>query len=202
LRVLQSGDELQVVDLEAEDEWVNIEAMDTIEVEQVGAQAGGPPDMMADAQRLLKRKDGQKEKARAVLLLMECEDKEAAQLTTLLTLIETFVFSKVYHEPLDCPTVHFLPVLGTDEENDQLRTGSDYSYRVAGLVDCFRVLALETILLANQRAAQGLDDFEAFLEQRKQYLTDGSISVMSTVISLLAYSKYLAMNHSNAGTIF
>jgi hypothetical protein len=83
-----------------------------------------------------------------------------------------------------------------------LRTGNDYSYRVAGLVYCFRVFALETILPADQRAAQGLNDFEAFLEQRKQYLTDGSMSVMSTMISLLAYSKYLAMNHGNAGAIF
>jgi hypothetical protein len=28
------------------------------------------------------------------------------------------------------------------------------------------------------------------------------MSIMSTIISLLAYSKYLAMNHSNAGAIF
>jgi hypothetical protein len=210
LRVLQSVDGLEVdglegegeVELEDEHEWVNADAMDTTEEAQFEGQARGPPDTMADARRLFKWKDGQKEKARAVLRSIEGADGEAAQLATLLTFIETFVFSKVYHEPFDCPTVHFLAVLGIDEENDRLRTGNDYSYRVAGLVYCFRVFALEAVLPAEQRAAQGPDDFEAFLEQRKQYLTDGSMSVMSTMISLLAYGKYLAMHHGNAGAIF
>jgi hypothetical protein len=75
-------------------------------------------------------------------------EEEAVQLATLLAFVETFVFSKVYHEPFDCPTVHFLVVLGIDEENDRLRTGNDYSYRVAGLVYCFRVFALEAVLPA------------------------------------------------------
>jgi hypothetical protein len=46
-----------------------------------------------------------------VLRSIESGDEEAAQLATLLAFIETFVFSKVYHEPFDCPTVHFLAVL-------------------------------------------------------------------------------------------
>jgi hypothetical protein len=110
-----------------------------------------------------------------VLRSIENGEEEAAQLATLLAFVETFVFNKVYHEPFDCPAVHFLAVLGIDEENDRLRTGNDYSYRVAGLVYCFRVFALEAVLPARQRAAQGPDEFEAFLEQRKQHLTDGSI---------------------------
>jgi hypothetical protein len=157
---------------------------------------------MVDARRLFKWREGQQEKARAVLRSIENGEEEAAQLAALLAFIETFVSSKVYHEPFDCPTVHFLAVLGIDEENDRLRTGNDYSYRVAGLVYCFRVFALEAVLSADQRAAQGPDEFEAFLGQRKKYLTDGSMSVMSTMISLLAYGKYLAMNHGNAGAIF
>lgn len=202
LRVLQSVDGLEVIDSNGEDEWVNVEAMDTTEEGHVEGQTGGPPDTMADARRLFGWNDGQKEKGRAVLRSMESGDEEAAQLSTLLAFVETFVFSKVYHEPFDCPTVHFLAVLGIDEENDRLRTGNDYSYRVAGLVYCFRVFALEALLPSERRATQGPDDFEAFLEQRKQYLTDGSMSVMSTMISLLAYGKYLAMNHGNAGAIF
>ena len=202
LRVLQSVDGLDAAGIDGEDEWVNVQAMDTTEEGQVGPQAGGPPDTMADARRLLRWKDGQKEKGRAVLQSMEGGHDEEAQLSTLLAFVETFVFSKVYHEPFDCPTVHFLAVLGIDEENDRLRTGNDYSYRIAGLVYCFRVFALEAILPSERRATQGPDDFEAFLEQRKEYLTDGSMSVMSTMISLLAYGKYLAMNHGNAGAIF
>jgi hypothetical protein len=204
LRVLESIDALGVVNSQGEsgDEWVNVDTMDTTEEGRAESPAEGPRDTMADARRLFKWKEGQKEKARAVLRSIENGEEEAAQLATLLAFVETFVFSKVYHEPFDCPTVHFLAVLGIDEENDRLRTGNDYSYRVAGLVYCFRVFALEAVLPAGQRAAQGPDEFEAFLEQRKQYLTDGSMSVMSTMISLLAYGKYLAMNHGNAGAIF
>jgi hypothetical protein len=204
LRVLESTDAVDVADPRSEsaDEWINVDAMDTTEEGQAESPARGPPDTMTDARRLFKWKEGQKDKARAVLRSVESGEEEAAQLATLLAFIETFVFSKVYHEPFDCPTVHFLAVLGIDEENDRLRTGNDYSYRVAGLVYCFRVFALQAVLPADQRAAQGPDEFEAFLEQRRQYLTDGSMSVMSTMISLLAYGKYLAMNHGNAGAIF
>jgi hypothetical protein len=71
-----------------------------------------------------------------VLRSIESRDEEAAQLATLLAFIETFVFSKVYYEPFDCPTVHFLVVLRIDEENDRLRTGNDYWYRMARLAYC------------------------------------------------------------------
>jgi hypothetical protein len=56
LRVLQSVDGLDVVDLEdeGEDRWVNVEAMDTTDEGHVEGQTGGPPDTMADARRLFK----------------------------------------------------------------------------------------------------------------------------------------------------
>jgi hypothetical protein len=85
--------------------------MDITEEGQAESPDGGPSDTMADARRLFKWKEGQKEKARAVLRSIESGDDEAAQLATLLAYIETFVFSKVYYEPFDCPTVHFLAVL-------------------------------------------------------------------------------------------
>jgi hypothetical protein len=45
LRVLQSVDGLDVVDLEdeGEDQWVNVEAMDTTDEGHVEGQTGGPP---------------------------------------------------------------------------------------------------------------------------------------------------------------
>ena len=115
------------------------------------------------------------------------------RLEALLSFVGTFFFDKVYHRQFDCPTVHFLTVMGIDEENDRLRTENEYSYRVAGLVYCFRVLALQSLLPVEQRHMQGLAEFEAFLAQRREYLADGSMSAMSTMISLLAYGKYLAM---------
>lgn len=176
--------------------------MDTAEEGQGRPSAGAPADAIVDARRLFQWADGQKEKARAVLRSIESGEEEAAQLAALLAFVKTVVFSKVSHEPFDCPTIHFLAVLGIDEKNDRLRTGNDYSYRMAGMVYCFRVFAFEAVLPAEQRGAQGPDEFEAFLEQRKQYSTDGSMSVMSTMVSLFAYGKYLAMNHGNAGAIF
>jgi hypothetical protein len=83
-----------------------------------------------------------------VLQSIENGEEEAAQLATLLVFVETFVFSKVYYKLFDYPTVYFLAVLGSDEENDRLRTGNDYSYYVASLVYCFRVFALEAVLPA------------------------------------------------------
>jgi hypothetical protein len=147
---LESINTLGIVNLQGEsgDEWVNVDAIDTTEEGRAESPAEGPRDTIADARRLFKWKEGQKEKARAVLRSIENSEEEAAQLATLLAFVETLVFSKVYYEPFDCPTIHFLVVLGIDEENDRLRTGNDYSYRVAGLVYCFRVFALEAVLPA------------------------------------------------------
>jgi hypothetical protein len=132
--------------------------MDTTEERQVDSQAEGTPDTMADAQRLFKWKDGQREKGMVVLRSIESGDDEAAQLAALLTFFETLVFSKVYHEPFECLTVHFLAFPGADEDIDRLGMGNDYSYRV---------FASEALLPADQRTAQGSDGFEAFLKQRK-----------------------------------
>jgi hypothetical protein len=95
LHVLESVDVLGVVNSPGEsvDEWVNVDAMDTTEEGQAESPAGVPPDALADARRLFKWKEGQKEKARAVLQSIEGGDGEAAQLATLLAFVETFIFS-------------------------------------------------------------------------------------------------------------
>jgi hypothetical protein len=100
LRVLASIDSVDVVNSQSEsgDGWVNVGAMDTTEEGQAELPAGRPPDTMADARRLFKWKDRQREKARAVLRSIENGEEEAAQLATLLAFVETFVFSKVYRE--------------------------------------------------------------------------------------------------------
>jgi superfamily II DNA or RNA helicase len=199
LRVLQSVDSWQPDCLDGEEDWLDVnDAMDTADV----GQANGELDTMYDARRLFQWKEGQQDRGRTLLDSIAREDSEEEQLKALLAFVQTFIFTKVYHQPFDCPTVHFLAVLGIDEENDRLRTGNEYSYRVAGLVYCFRVLALEALLPVEHRDSQGPEEFESFLEQRKQFLADGSMSAMSTMISLLAYGKYLAMNHGNTGSIF
>jgi hypothetical protein len=202
LRVLESVDGWQPVDAESNAEGEG-DLLDGDEVVIVDAdQISEEPDPMADARRLFKWTDGQKDRGRELLDSIERDASEGEQLKALLAFVETFIFNKVYHQPFDCPTVHFLAVMGIDEENDRLRTGNEYSYRVAGLVYCFRVLALQSLLPTEQRECQGPAEFEVFLEKRKEYLADGSMSAMSTMISLLAYGKYLAMNHGNSGSIF
>jgi hypothetical protein len=77
LRVLQSVEGLAVDSLggdgEAEDEneWVSVDAMNTTEEGQAEGQVRGPSSTIADARRLFRWKDGQKEKGRAVLRSVE-----------------------------------------------------------------------------------------------------------------------------------
>ena len=47
--------------------------------------------------------------------------------------------------------LHFLAVLGIDEEINLLRQANDFSYMLAGVVYCVRVLAVEIILLSTER---------------------------------------------------
>jgi hypothetical protein len=81
-------------------------------------QISEEPDPMADARRLFKWTDGQKDRGRELLNSIERDALEGEQLKALLAFVETFIFNKVYYQPFDCPTVHFLVVIGIDEEND------------------------------------------------------------------------------------
>ncbi|KAG6241889.1 hypothetical protein E4U24_005879, partial [Claviceps purpurea] len=84
-------------------------------------------------------------------------------------------------------------------ENGTLREAQDYSDMLAGLVYCVRAIGLELLLPCKDRALQGGPEIQNFFEQRKEYLQDGSMSVLSCMISLLAYGKRIAMEYGNAG---
>jgi hypothetical protein len=99
------------------------------------------------------------------------------------------------------PVLHFLAVLGIDEETRRLRQANDFSYMLAGVVYCMRVIAVEVILPSEEREDQGDEDDERFKQVRDGFLADGTYSVMSKALSILAYGKSIAMNHSNAGSI-
>lgn len=66
-----------------------------------------------------------------------------------------------------------------------------------------RVLGAETLLPAADREEQEKDEQARnyFLEQRQEYLADGSGTPMSKMLSLLAYSRHVAMNMGNAGSV-
>jgi hypothetical protein len=98
--------------------------------------------------------------------------------------------------------VQFLAVLGIDTEIKRLRTAKNYSYMLAGMVYCVWVLGVEKLLPAAGRDKQTKDNCDWFLEMRKKYLADGLYSLMSEMISLLAYSKHAALNEGNAGNAY
>jgi hypothetical protein len=93
-------------------------------------------------------------------------------------------------------------VLGINTETKRLRTAKNYSYMLAGVVYCMRVLGVEKLLPMARRNDQIEEHRDQFLEMRRKFLSDGSYSPMSEMISLLAYSKHAAMNEGNAGNAY
>ena len=114
----------------------------------------------------------------------------------------SFIFRNISNSPFNSGLIHFLAVLGINEELRRLRTANDFSFMLAGVVYCARVLAVEWLLPSAEREMQGDAERAEFLDRRKQFLADGSFSPMSTMISLLAYSKAVALNHNNPGSIY
>ena len=217
LRVLQSEDGSE--EQEHIDEFWDVEGLDSGDESEYDNKEGdqgedkanteGPRrekaqdrNDMYDARRLFPWRVGQKDLAKRLLRSIESDKSTEEQMAAVLRLSETFIFQKVYANAFRSPLLHFLAVLGIDEEHNRLRTGNDYSYILAGVVYCVRAIALESLLPGEQRETQGEIEFEAFLEQRKEYLADGTMSVMSNMISLLAYGKLIALNHGNSGSIF
>jgi hypothetical protein len=63
------------------------------------------------------------------------------------------------------------------------------------------VLAVEIILPSTKRENQDEEDDKRFRQVRGEYLANSSYSVMSKMLSMLAYGKHLVMNHSNASAV-
>ncbi len=93
-------------------------------------------------------------------------------------------------------------MLGINTQTNRLRTTKNFSYILASVVYYVRVLAAEKILPAVERNDQIKEDRERFLDIRKQYLADSLYSLISIMLSLLAYSKHAALNKSNASNAY
>jgi hypothetical protein len=63
------------------------------------------------------------------------------------------------------------------------------------------VIAVEAILPSDEREVQNDSDDERFKQLRDMFLADGTYSVVSKLLSLLVYSKHVAINHNNAGSV-
>jgi hypothetical protein len=158
-------------------------------------------DVFKDARRLYPWQDKQRDSLRRARESIEGGWDEKAQLDALLRFYESLIFQHVRGDVFKSPVLHFLAVLGIDEETRRLRQANDFSYMLAGVVYCMRVIAVEVILPSEEREDQGDEDDERFKQVRDGFLADGTYSVMSKALSILAYGKSIAMNHSNAGSI-
>jgi hypothetical protein len=160
-------------------------------------------DPLHDAQELFLWHGDQKQLAVEMWQSLNAgeEGDGETQVLRMLTLLGSFIFQTAGDEPFCSPLIHFLAVLGIDEEMERLRRADNFSFMLAGVVYCVRVLGVEILLPSSQRKHQGEAEREHFLQQRQKFLTDGSYSSMSTMINLLAYSKYITLNKSNEGSI-
>ena len=161
-----------------------------------------PADKMKDARELFTWKGDQKALARELWLTLGSGDEEAFQTTALLNSLTSFILTGYGSDEFSSGLVQYLGVLGIDTQTNRLRTAKNYSYMLAGVVYCVRVLAVEKLLPAVERDEQTEEDRDAFLELRKKYLADGSYSPMSAMLSLLAYGKHAALNEGNAGNAY
>ncbi|KAF4546948.1 Orsellinic acid-like protein [Elsinoe fawcettii] len=139
--------------------------------------------------------------AKAIRLLQAVKHDSRGQEECLLDLMESLICQPLYNDVHQSPLVHFLAILGIDDETNRLRSANDFSYVLAGIVWVTRLLFVERYLPAAKREEQGKREIDNFLERRQAFLTDGSYSPMSTMLSLLAYGKSIAMKFSNAGMI-
>ena len=70
---------------------------------------------------------------------------------------------------------------------------------LAGIVYYMQVVAAKALLLGLQRSTQTKQDCNCFVEMRQRYMADGLFSLMSEMISMLAYSKHIGLNAGNLG---
>lgn len=164
-------------------------------------------DRTGDARALFPWQSGQKELFEKLYLYITDENKNGLSaeegLALVLEICHHFIFFKVGHDPFRSGLVHFMAVLGIDEENRRLKRASDYSYILAGVVYCVRLLAAEKLIPREDREDEErqVEVVDRFLHLRRQFLADGSYTPMSVMLSLLAYSKSIAMHTGNRGSV-
>jgi hypothetical protein len=93
-------------------------------------------------------------------------------------------------------------VLRIDIDIDCLQTAKNYLYMLVEIAYCVQVLALEKLLLGEQRDIQTEQDYNHFLAVWHKHLVDSTFSLISKIISMLAYSKYIRLIASNLGNAY
>ncbi|KAL1581812.1 hypothetical protein WHR41_09647 [Cladosporium halotolerans] len=154
-------------------------------------------DDCKDSLKLYPWQSGQKELLRRVCESIENGWDWRSQENALLEFYKSLMSQRVRGDTFKSAILHFLAVLGINEQTRRLRQANDFSYMLSGVVYCARVIAVEVILPSGEREDQGDEDDERFKQERDKYL----YSVMSKALSMLAYGKSIAMKNGNAGAI-
>jgi len=114
-----------------------------------------------------------------------------------------FIFFKIGYNPFRSGLVHFITVLGIDKKNRRLKRASDYLYILAGVVYCVRLLAAKKLIPREDREDEErqVEVVDRFLHLRRQFLADRLYTPISVILSLLVYSKSIAMYIGNRGSV-
>jgi hypothetical protein len=158
-------------------------------------------DMMNDARELFEQTRDQKSHAIRLWDALDSSDR-AGQMEALIASISSFNFTEYHPVALSTGLIQFLAVLGIDSEMARLQTAKNCSYMLAGMLYCMRVIALTKLLPASQRETQTIDSCSQFLSMRHKYLADGTFTLMSEVLNMLAYGKYVGLTAGNSGNAY
>jgi hypothetical protein len=124
-------------------------------------------DKLKDARELFTWKGNQKALAMQLWLMLDDSDA-TAQMSALLNSLASFILTDYGNDETSTGLVQYLAVLGIDTQTNRLRTAKNYSYMLAGVVYCARVLSVEKLLPAAQRDKQTEAERDHFLEMRKK----------------------------------
>ncbi|KAI9833801.1 MAG: hypothetical protein M1819_003536, partial [Sarea resinae] len=120
---------------------------------------------------------------------LKLDSDEALQVDQVLAFSQALIFDPLLVDPFDSALVYFLAVLSIDPLTKRLHTATSYSYQLARVVYCMQVIRVKVLLPAAAQERQGRAKQKRFLGQRKIFLADGSLTLISTMISLLAYAN-------------
>ncbi|KIV98740.1 uncharacterized protein PV09_09492 [Verruconis gallopava] len=130
-----------------------------------GQEEERKPDLFEDARELFPWQGRQKDLARELWAGLE-ESNEKAHVTLLLRLLDSFIFQNTGDNLFSSGLIHYIAVLRIDTKINRLQTAKNYSYMLASMVYCTRVIAIESLLLSAERQQQGDEDRAGFIQKR------------------------------------
>jgi hypothetical protein len=113
--------------------------------------------------------------------------------SVVLYLSQSLICQDIYHQPFHSGLIHFLATLTINPDINRLRDTPQFTSLLSSIIYCIRVLTIESYLPSTLRAEQGTAKTIALLQQRARYLVNSSHSLMSVMISLLAYVKHISL---------